>query len=540
MHTLDHWDADVLVVGAGFAGMAALAQLGERGFRVVGVERGPEVGGTWYWNRYPGLRCDIESLHYSYSWNTALEREWEWTERYAAQPEILSYAQFAADHLDLRALIRFGTEVLALRFDDQSDHWVATLSDGSELTAQWVVLATGALSTPKPIDIPGATEFAGESYETTNWPFEPVNVSGKRVVVIGTGSSGIQIATELAKTAGHLSVLQRTASYSLPAGNRPLTPDEVAAWKANAPALREAARHSLDGLALPMTGKNAADVSESERQEQFEHLYDLGVPFSFFGIYNDVLFDDQANQQVHEFLADKIRARVDDQATAELLIPKGYPFGTRRCCIDSGYYEIFNQPNVELIDVKAHPITRITAAGVETEAGLIPADVIVYATGYDAFTATPTAIDIRGTHGTLAEAWSSGAHAYLGLAVPGFPNLFLVTGPQSPAVLSNMIVSIEQHVEWIADALTTAREKGVSRFEAIPEAEAAWLAHAAELSDTMVYRNATSWYVGANIAGKPRVVLPYLGGVGPFRARCQAVADAGYEGFRLSGIRQTA
>jgi cyclohexanone monooxygenase len=525
---------DVLVVGAGFAGLAALAQLRERGFAVMGVERGDEVGGTWYWNRYPGLRCDVESLHYSYSWDPRLEQEWEWTERYASQPEILRYAQFAADRLELRPLIRFGAEVVSMRFDEAESVWRVELSAGGPVTARWVVLATGAISTPKPIDIPGADSFAGESYETTRWPETPVDFAGKRVAVIGTGSSGIQVATEIAKEAAHLSVLQRTASYSLPAGNRPLTADEIAEWRANAPELREAARRSLDGLALPMTGVNAGDVSDEDRRAKFEELYAAGVPFTFFGIYNDILFDDESNRMVHEFLADKIRERVSDPAVAERLTPSGYPFGTRRCCIDSGYYEIFNQPNVELVDVREHPIVRITERGIETTGGLVEVDAIVYATGYDAFTGSPTRIDIRGTRGTLAEAWADGAHTYLGAAVPGFPNLFLVTGPQSPAVLSNMIVSIEQHVEWIVDALTAARDGGATRFEATDEAERAWLDHASELGELMVYRDASSWYVGANVEGKARVVLPYLGGVGPFRAKCEEVARNGYEGFVLT------
>lgn len=527
---------DVLVVGAGFAGLAALAQLRERGFSVLGVERGREVGGTWYWNRYPGLRCDIESLHYSYSWDPRLEQEWDWTERYAAQPEILSYAKHVADRLELRQLIRFNTEVTAMRFDEELQSWHTELSTGDTVTSRWVVLATGAISTPKPIDIPGADSFAGKSYETTNWPETPVDFTGKRVAVIGTGSSGIQVATEIAKDAAHLSVLQRTASYSQPAGNRPLTAEEIAAWRADAAAIRESARHSLDGLSLPMTGVNATEVGDEERLAKFEETYATGVPFAFFGVYNDVLFDDRANRMVHDFLAQKIRERVSDPVTAEKLIPKGYPFGTRRSCIDSGYYEIFNQPNVELVDVKEHPIVAITERGIETTAGLIEVDAIVYATGYDAFTGSPARIDIHGTDGTLAEAWADGAHAYLGLAVPGFPNLFLVTGPQSPAVLSNMIVSIEQHVGWIVDALTTAREQGVTRFEASEPAEAEWLAHAAELSEMMVYRNASSWYVGANVAGKARVVLPYLGGVGPFRAKCDEVARSGYAGFVLDAV----
>lgn len=532
--------ADVLVVGAGFAGLAALAQLRDRGFAVVGVERGPDVGGTWYWNRYPGLRCDVESVHYSYSWDAALEQEWTWTERYAAQPEILSYARHVADRFGLRDLIRFDTAVVGMQFDEARDVWSVRLDGGDILEARWVVLATGALSTPKTLDITGAESFSGETHHTTDWPFEKVDFGGKRVAVIGTGSSGIQVATEIAREAAELFVLQRTASYSIPAGNRPLTADEVAELKAQYPAFRDAARRSLDGLALPVTGKRTDEVDDEERLATLEETYAAGVPFALYAIYNDVLFEEAGNRRVHDFIADKIRGRVDDPAVAEKLIPKGYPFGTRRACLDSGYYEIFNQDNVQLVDLLETPIVGIVESGIETSAGVLEVDAIVYATGYDAFTGTATRIDIRGTEGSLAQSWADGAHAYLGLMVPTFPNLFLVTGPQSPAVLSNMIVSIEQHVEWIVAALERARQDGVGRFEARAEAEREWLDHARELAEMMVYRSASSWYVGANVEGKPRVVLPYLGGVGPFREKCEQVARDGYVGFELTPVRQLA
>ena len=522
---------DVVVVGAGFAGMAALAQLRDRGFSVTGVERGPEVGGTWYWNRYPGLRCDIESQQYSYSWDPALEQEWTWRERYASQPEILSYARWVADRLELRALIQFGVEVQAMHFSEESETWQVLLSDGSTLTSRWVILATGALSTPKPLDIPGAESFLGEIYRTTDWPEYGVDFSAKRVAVVGTGSSGIQVATELAQQAVHLTVMQRTASFSLSAGNRPLTADEIQARRANAAALREGERRSMDGLNLPMTGLNAADVASELRREKFEEAYAEGIPFTYFGIFDDILVSDEANAYVHEFLSQKIRERVTDPEVAEKLIPRGYPFGTKRACIDSGYYEIFNEPHVDLVDLTETPISRITPTGIEAGGRVIEVDAIVLATGYDAFTGTATRIDIQGTQGSLAEAWANGAHAYLGLMVPSFPNLFLVTGPQSPAVLSNMMVSIEQHVEWIVGALEHARDESLVRFEVTPAAESEWLEHAAELGQIMVYRNANSWYVGGNIEGKPRTVLPYLGGVGPFRAKCEQVARDGYAGF---------
>ncbi|XPP26735.1 MAG: flavin-containing monooxygenase [Leucobacter sp.] len=523
---------DVLVVGAGFAGMAALAQLLREGRSVVAVERGSDVGGTWYWNRYPGLRCDVESLDYSYSWDEELQQEWTWTERYATQPEILAYAKHAADRYDLRRDIRFDTSVTALRFDAQHDAWTATLSDGGTVVARWVVLATGALSTPKRIDIPGVDSFRGESYHTAEWPTEPVSFTGKRVAVIGTGSSGIQVATEIAKEAEHLYVLQRTPSYSVPSFNRPLRADEIADTKSRYPSIRAQARTTPDGLIAPQTGRNALDVPADERARILEEVYATGRPFTYFGIFNDVLVDEAANRQVHDFLADKIRSRVDDPVVAEKLIPSGAPFGTRRTCVDGGYYEIFNQPNVSLVSLRETPIRGIVPEGVETDEALIELDAIVYATGYDAFTGTPTAIDIAGADGrSLKDAWEHGAHAYLGLMVAGFPNLFLVTGPQSPAVLSNMFVSIEQHVEWIVRAIRDAAADGVTRMEADPRAEREWLDHAAQVADSTVYRDASSWYVGANVPGKPRIVLPYLGGVGAFREQCTRIADEGYAGF---------
>lgn len=480
---------DVLVVGAGFAGMAALAQLRREGRSVVAVERGSDVGGTWYWNRYPGLRCDVESLDYSYSWDEELQQEWTWTERYATQPEILAYAKHAADRYDLRRDIRFDTSVTALRFDAQHDAWTATLSDGGTVVARWVVLATGALSTPKRIDIPGVDSFRGESHHTAEWPTEPVSFTGKRVAVIGTGSSGIQVATEIAKEAEHLYVLQRTPSYSVPSFNRPLRADEIADTKSRYPSIRAQARTTPDGLIAPQTGRNALDVPADERARILEEVYATGRPFTYFGIFNDVL-------------------------------------------VDGGYYEIFNQPNVSLVSLRETPIRGIVPEGVETDEALIELDAIVYATGYDAFTGTPTAIDIVGADGkSLKDAWEHGAHAYLGLMVAGFPNLFLVTGPQSPAVLSNMFVSIEQHVEWIVRAIRDAAADGVTRMEADPRAEREWLDHAAQVADSTVYRDASSWYVGANVPGKPRIVLPYLGGVGPFREQCTRIADEGYTGF---------
>ena len=523
---------DTLVVGAGFAGMAALVKLRREGQNVLVVERGSDVGGTWYWNRYPGLRCDVESVDYSYSWDDELQQEWVWTERYASQPEILSYARHVADRFDLRRDIRFDTDVTALRFDDERETWDATLGDGTQVTARWVVLATGAISTPKPVDIPGAADFAGEVYHTAAWPEQQVSFVGKRVAVIGTGSSGIQVSTEIAKEAAHLFVLQRTPSYTVPAFNRPLGSQEVDQVKSGYAELRSHARTTMDGLHSISTGRNALEVDERERREVLEEVYASGLPFTFFGIFNDVLVDERANREIREFLADKIRERVADPKIAAKLTPSGAPFGTRRTCLDTGYYEIFNQDNVTLVALRETPIRQITPTGVQTTDDHIEVDVIVFATGYDAFTGSPLAIDIVGEGGArLADAWADGARAYLGVMVAGFPNLFLVTGPQSPAVLSNMIVSIEQHVDWITRAIADAAADGVTYVGAERDAEQEWVSHSAEVADSTVYRDASSWYVGANVPGKPRVVLPYLGGVGNFRVHCDQVIADGYRGF---------
>ena len=519
--------------------MMALHHAREIGLEAHLVEAEPEVGGTWYRNRYPGLRCDIESLHYSYSFDEALQQEWNWTERYPSQPELLEYARHVADRFDLRRDISFNTRVASMRFSGAEDLWTVTCDTGAVFEARWCVMATGALSQPKPIDIPGAGEFAGESYSTTNWPHDGVDFTGKRVALIGTGSSGIQVATELAKQAGELYVMQRTASHSMPAHNRPLETDESERTKARYGELREAARHSVDGLLLPMTGKKALEVSDDERASAYWEIYDDGSPFRYLAVYHDILLDYDANNTAATFVADRIRDIVDDPEVAEKLIPSGYPFGTRRLCIDSGYYEIFNQPNVTLVDIAGDPISRITAAGIETESALYPVDAIVYATGYDALTGALLAIDIVGPDGTtLREAWSGGPRTYLGLMVAGFPNLFTVTGPQSPSVLSNMFVSIEQHVEWITDCLAFLTEKGYTRIEATGDAEQQWVDRARGIADFTLHRDCTSWYSGINVPGKPRVILPFLGGVGVYRELCDTVAADGYSGFALTRQRR--
>jgi cyclohexanone monooxygenase len=525
---------DVVVVGAGWSGLMALHHLRSLGLRTILIEAAADVGGTWFWNRYPGLRCDVESIHYSYSFDEQLQQDWTWSERYATRDELLAYARHVTDRFDLRPDIRFQTRVTALTFDAGRSAWTVECDDSRTLTTRFTILATGALSSPKPIDIAGAGDFAGETYTTTAWPEGGVDVAGKRVAIIGTGSSGIQTATEVAKTAGELFVLQRTPSYSLPAHNRPLGQDEVDRVKASYPELRESAKHSLDGLALPMTGKNALEVSDEERRAQFQDVYDDGRAFRFLGVFNDILFDPEANATAATFVADRIRETVHDPETAEALVPKGYPFGTRRLCLDSGYYEIFNQDDVHLVDLLRHPLERITPTGFRTTEGATDVDVLIYATGYDAFTGTLAKIDIRGVDGVeLRRVWEDGARAYLGLMVHGFPNMFLVTGPQSPSVLSNMVLSIEQHVEWITACVQHLTEIGAERIEADSEAEQQWIETAAAIAASTLHRDSTSWYSGKNVEGKPAVVLPYLGGVGGYKEISEGVARDGYTGFEI-------
>jgi cyclohexanone monooxygenase len=526
---------DVAVVGAGFAGMLAAHNMRKLGLSVQGLEKGPEVGGTWYWNRYPGLRCDVESVEYSYSWDEELQQDWTWSERYSAQPEILEYAKHVADRFKIRELFQFNTAVTGATFDNAANTWTVTTDKGESITARWVIMATGALSTPKPVDIKGHDSFKGQSLHSTDWPTTPVDFSGKRVAVVGTGSTGIQLATHIAKTAKELFVLQRTPSWSVPAFNKPLTPEYVASVKSNYAAERERKRHSMDGLGLPGPEKAAFEATAEERQAHYQYIYDNLSPFTFFGSYLDVLVDDDANKTISDFLGSKIHERVKDPAIAEKLIPKSYPFGTRRTCIDTGYYEIFNQENVHLVDLLESPLKQVTATGFETEAASYDVDVIVYATGYDAFTGILNNVDLIGIDGAnMRDVWKQGAKTYLGTMSVGFPNLFLVTGPQSPSVLSNVVVSLEQHVEWITDCIEYLTKQGYHRMEATQEAQDAWVEQNNAIGQFTVHRNSHSWYMGDNVAGKAHVVLPALMGVGPFRAACSEVAADGYRGFALA------
>jgi cyclohexanone monooxygenase len=533
-------DLDAVVVGAGFSGLYALHRLRGLGLSTRVYEAAAGVGGTWYWNRYPGARCDVESLCYSYSFSEELEQEWEWTERYPAQPEILRYLEHVADRFDLRRDIQLETRVVRAAYDEDADRWTIETGNGERVRAQYLVLATGCLSTPQLPSIPGLDSFAGDTYHTGRWPHEPVGFAGKRVAVIGTGSSAIQSIPVIAREAAHVYVFQRTPNYSVPAHNRPLDPREQREAKAHYRELRERMRDSFAGFPHERSERSALDDPADMREQVLEERWrDGGIPF--LGSYMDIGVDERANELVAEFVRAKIRATVRDPELAELLCPKDYPIGTKRICVDTAYFETFNRDNVTLVDLRRTPIVEIAPSGVHTVGGEYDVDAIVFATGFDAMTGTLLGIDLRGRGGrTLGEAWAHGPTSYLGLQVAGFPNLFTITGPGSPSVLSNMVVSIEQHVDWIADCVAWMRERGFDVIEATPEAEVAWVAHVNEVAAATLFPRTSSWYTGANVPGKPRVFMPYVGGVDVYRQHCAGVAARDYEGFRLARRRESA
>jgi len=523
---------DVLIVGAGWSGMYMLYQCRRLGLSARIIEKGPSVGGTWYWNRYPGLRCDVESVEYSFSFDKELEQEWNWSERYASQPEILRYANHVADRFDLRRDISFNTKLTALHYDETTTRWTATTEDQQTVKAQYVVMATGCLTIPKDPAIPGLDQFKGEVYHTSSWPHDPVDFRGKRVGVVGTGSSGIQAIPIIAEQADHLYVYQRTPSYSLPAHNRKLTPEQISQVKAHYDELRNEARHHMVGIPGETYAASAFDLDEAERTQIYQRIYDQGRPFALMVAFGDVLIDEKANKTAQEFLAARIRERIKDPELAEQMVPRDQFAGTRRLCIDTNYYETFNRDNVTLKNLQKDPIKRITDKGIETERGFEALDCLVFATGYDAMTGALMSLDIRGKGGqTLRSKWSEGPRTMMGLMTAGFPNLFIVTGPGSPSVLSNMLISIEQHVEWIAGCLDHLSKHGKRQIEASLEAEDQWVDHANAVAHSTLFPKGNTWYMGANISGKPRIFMPYIGGVGNYRQLCEQVARDGYRGF---------
>lgn len=526
---------DAIVVGAGFSGLYQLHLLRDRlGLSVRVLEAADGIGGTWYWNRYPGARCDSESYYYSYSFSRELEEEWEWTERYPEHGEIRAYLDHVADRFGLRSDIQLGTRVAGAVFDDAQTLWLLTTEAGERFEARFLITAVGCLSTANVPPIPGLESFSGKWYHTGRWPQEGVDLTGRRIGLIGTGSTGIQATPVIAGHATHLTVFQRTANYSVPARNGPMD-DEFKAWvRANYAEIRAKARASTNGHPFDVSERSALDVSPQEREAIYEAAWERGG-LRFRAAFRDLLLDKAANETASEFIRGKIRSIVKDPEVAAKLTPTDHLFATKRPPIDTDYFETFNRANVLLVDLKAEPIEAIVPEGVRTSATTYPLDVIVFATGFDALTGPLIALDIRGSGGhSLKDAWADGPRSYLGLQVPGFPNLFTITGPGSPSVLTNMPVAIEQHAEWIADCIAHLRERGLTRIEATPEATQTWVTHVNKAaSTTLLPMASSSWYLGANVPGKPRVFMPYAGGMARYRGHCEAIARAGYEGFAL-------
>ncbi len=526
-------DFDVIVIGTGFAGVYMIHRLLKAGISALAIEAGSDVGGTWYWNRYPGARCDVHSLEYSFAFDEELQGEWDWPERFAPQPEILRYIQHVADRFDLRRHIRFNTRVTAASFDEASASWTVTTDTGDTLVATSVVMATGCLSNARLPDIDGIADFAGPIYHTGQWPHEGVDFTGQRVGVIGTGSSGIQAIPCIAQQASHLTVFQRTPHYSVPARNFQFPDEYIDEWKATYPEKRAKARDTPVGVLHDFGSGTWGEADPNWRVEELERRWEKGGN-NFMYAFTDVLANPDTNRDVADFVRTKIAEVIKDPVTRQKIMPVDYPIGTKRLCIDTDYYQTFNRDNVSLVDLRSEPISQMTASAVITKDGEYPLDALVCATGYDAMTGSLNAIAIRGRDGQmLRDLWADGPRSYLGLAVAGFPNLFIVTGPGSPSVFSNMVLSIEHDIEWIGDCISWMRENRVATIEADESAQDNWVRHVSELAEGTLFAQANSWYIGANVPGKPRVFMPYLGGVNTYQAKCREVAEAGYTGFRI-------
>jgi cation diffusion facilitator CzcD-associated flavoprotein CzcO/acetyl esterase/lipase len=528
-------DVDVVVIGAGIAGLYLAYRLSRAGHRLRVFEAADDIGGTWYWNRYPGARVDVPSVDYMYSFDPDWQRDWQWSEKYATQPEILRYLNHVADKHDLRRHITCSTRVQQARWDDNASLWHVSTDREDEVSSRFVVMATGCLSMPKPAEVDGLERFGGEVYFTSRWPHEPIEFTGKRVAVIGTGSSGVQSIPVIAQEAREVVVFQRTPNFSIPARNGPLSPEKLAQLE-NEAEYRAAARVSWGGIPGERSIIPTFSVSEAERQERYERAWESGLLFETFVVFADVLSNPAANHECAEFFRHKIRSIVDDPETAADLCPTDHPIGTKRPCLDTNYYATYNLPHVRLVNVRKHPIRRITDTGIDTADESFAFDTIVFATGFDAVTGAITAVDIRGrSNVALKDKWANGPQTYLGLTTVGFPNLFLITGPGSPSVLSNMAVSIEQHADWVLDCLGHLGTGGFDVIEPTETAEAGWTQHVNDCADITLYRSANSWYMGANVPGKPRVFLPYCAGVDFYHLSCDEVVARDYLGFRLSG-----
>jgi len=529
---------DVAVVGAGFAGLYLLHRLRKAGFSAVVLEEAGDVGGTWYWNRYPGARCDIQTIDYSYSFDPELEKAWKWSEKYATQPEILRYLGFVADRYDLRRDIRFGTKVTSATWDETTDRWQIATDNGAKVSCRYYIMATGCLSAPKPPEIDGVKDFSGEIYFTGRWPHDGVSLAGKRVAVIGTGSSGIQAIPLIAEQAAQLTVFQRTPNFALPAHNGAPPVDRLAALEGDRAAYRDQARWSMVGVPWPQQTIVSWQLSDAERRERFEAGWAAGdLAYILTQLWADQGVDLDGNRIVADLIREKIRGIVKDPETAAALTPHDHPFGAKRPCLDTNYYATYNRPNVTLVNLRTEPIKAITASGVTTDKRSFDVDVIVFATGFDAMTGAIMAVHpVTGRDGkSLSDVWANGPQSYLGVTVAGFPNFFMITGPGSPSVLSNMAVSIEQHVDWAVERLVALRDAGFTTMEATEAAQAGWAQHMADCSTLTLHRLANTWYTGANVPGKAQGVMPYTGGVGPYRSICNEVVAQGMLGFRLSG-----
>ncbi len=526
-------NVDVVVVGAGFSGLYLLYRLRKAGFSTRVFERGGGVGGTWYWNRYPGARCDVESLQYSYSFDEQLQQDWHWPEKFSAQPDILAYANYVADRFDLKKDIEFNVEVKGSWFDENSNRWKITTTTEEEINSQYFIMATGCISTTQIPNIKGLSDYIGNTFHTGDWPHEEVDFSGQSIAVIGTGSSGIQSIPVLAKQAKKLTVFQRTPNYSIPSQNEPMTKKYERSWKDVYSERRKEMRYSAHGSLKDLNDVPALSVDEDQRQELYTKRWAIGGT-GFLGSFNDLLTNADANYTAAEFVRQQIKRVVNDKETAEILCPRSYPIGTKRICIDTGYFETYNRENVKLVDISKKPIQRLVADGIIVDDQLHPFDSIIFATGFDAMTGSIFNVDIKGRDGlALKDKWNAGPKTYLGLMSVSFPNLFMITGPGSPSVKSNMIMSIEQHVDLVTETLLTMRSKGLSVVEPELEAENKWVDHVQEVANKTLFPQANSWYMGANIPGKPRLFMPYIGGVGAYRQICEEIVANNYRGFKF-------
>ena len=527
-----HYDA--IVIGAGFAGLYMLHRLRGLGLRAHVFEAGEGIGGTWFWNCYPGARCDVDSMQYCYSWSDELQREWQWTERYPTRDEILRYVRHVAERFDLNRDISLNSRVVAGQWLANAGRWQIEIEQGPKVTANFLITATGCLSESRVPHIDGLDQFKGRTFHTGRWPKTPVRFAGQRVGIMGTGSSGIQAIPEIAREASEVIVFQRTPNFSIPAWNGPIDPEHRRHWMTNYPALRDQARNTRSGILYDYGTRPGVSMTPEERREEMDRRWKKGGA-NFVHAFNDTFVNPESNQFLADYVRSKIRQTVKDPATAAKLLPQDHPIGTKRICVDSGYFETFNRPNVKLVDLRSDPITGFDETAMLTRSSRYELDAMVFATGYDAVTGALERLNLRGEAGqTLRELWKDGPTSYLGLMTVGFPNLFTITGPGSPSILTNVIVSIEQHVDWITDCLAHMSSNGFQRIDAQQDAQDRWVTKVQDIATGTLFVKANSWYMGANIPGKPRVFLPFVGGFANYAAICRDVVSKGYEGFSFS------